>query len=391
MLIRFSVTNYRIFHETVTLSMEATKDKRLPENVFPYSNGKRNLLKMVAIYGANASGKTALFQAIETFCDFIKHSPSHTNESQLNYTPFAFCESEEPTTMECELVFNGIRYVYGFSYDQEDICEEHLYGYPNGRKTIVFEREKDRYVFKSSVRSRTENSRKVGPKSLYVSVCGLLGDEDCSNVLEWARNDISILISHGIGNPTDILANLTESDGGLGKQAIRSFGIADLGITGIRNGATTAFVSGISVRHEFNGIVKEIPIEMESSGTIRFLSVIGPVIRALRNGNMIIIDGIDDCLHTDLFRWVVGLFHDPSENAKNAQLLLNSHDISLLDQSVIRRDQIFFTIRNPEIGESGLRRLSDYSVRNDLDIRKAYLNGSFGGKPFIAPDKLMSD
>ena len=87
--------------------------------------------------------------------------------------------------------------------------------------------------------------------------------------------------------------------------------------------------------------------------------------------------------------WIVGLFLDPSENRRDAQLIFNTHETGLLDQSVIRRDQVWFTMKDWETGAAELRRLSDYKIRNDLDIRKAYLNGSFGAKPFIAPERLM--
>lgn len=401
MLIRYSVTNYRIFHETVTLSMEATKDKRLHENTFSYGDSQKSLLKMVAIYGANASGKTTIFQSLDLFCNFIRYSSAHINESQLNYTPFGFCESNEPTSMECELIFNGIRYIYGFSYNREEICEEHLYSYPNGRKTIVFEREKNNYTFKSNVRFRTENSRRVGSKSLYVSICGQFNDKDCSNVLDWAKNDILVLVGNDINHSLDVLTNYMRTDEEFRTSVLRSFRIVDLGIIDVHDrmkdlvpdkmGTIKIPVSDIWVKHKFNGVEKELPINMESSGTIRFLSVIGPIIHALKNGTTIVIDEIDMSFHTDLCLWVVSRFFDPLENKNNSQLLLNTHDVSLLDQSIVRRDQIFISIKDWESGDGTLRRLSDYNIRNDLDIRKAYLNGSFGGKPFIAPDKLMGE
>nr|WP_157844377.1 AAA family ATPase [Candidatus Methanomethylophilus sp. 1R26] len=143
------------------------------------------------------------------------------------------------------------------------------------------------------------------------------------------------------------------------------------------------------MKHSVNGKTVVFPISSESSGTVRFMSVIGPVVSALINGWTLVIDEIDMSFHTDVCQWIVNLFLDPAENRHGAQLIFNTHEVGLLDQSIVRRDQIWFTVRDWSTGASDLRRLSDYKVRNNTDIRKAYLNGSFGAKPFIAPERLM--
>ena len=176
---------------------------------------------------------------------------------------------------------------------------------------------------------------------------------------------------------------------------------ADLGIVDVRdrnrnlspsvdqNGTVVLAPQDIWVKHEYNGKQKEIPLTYESSGTTRFLTIIAPVIITLKRGGVLLFDEMDLSFHTDLCKWIAGLFLDPNENPHNSQLILNTHDVSLLDQSMIRRDQINIVSKDDRTGAAELHRLSDFSIRNDLDIRKAYLNGSFGGKPFISPEKLM--
>ncbi len=401
MIVSFSVTNYRIFHEKTTISMEASKDKRLPDNKFSCDGYKNDLLKLSAMYGANASGKTTMFQALNLFVNFIRVSASHTQDLRLNYAPFAFCDTVDPTALECNLITKGVRYQYGFAYNSDRIIKEYLYSYPKGRKTIIFERIHDEFTFKSDARFRKENARRVGSKSLYVSVCSQFNDEDCMNIFEWASKEVLVLVNYDVSYSLDVFTSLMKSDEKFREYALKAFDIVDLGITNVQDkgkellpanaGTVVLPIQDIWVKHTYGSISKEFPISMESAGTVRFLSVIGPIIQALMNGTTLVIDELDISFHPDLCMWAVSLFLDPSENQRNAQLILNTHDVSLLDQSVIRRDQIYLSIKDWNTGEGHIRRLSDYNIRNDLDIRKAYLNGSFGGKPFISPDKLMGN
>ena len=335
MLIRFSVTNFKVFKDTATLSMEATKDKRLPENVFSPKGYKGNLLKLSATYGANASGKTTLLQAYHQFLNFITLSAGHPDKIQLNHHPFAFGkDAAEPTSFEAEFI----------------------------EKTI-FERTGQEYVFKSDVRFRKENARRVRAVTLYVSVCSQFNDPDCIKVMNWASKNL-VLVGIDPLAALDILTNELLRDRKFGEIARRAFKIADLGITDVRDRSKSAPVkpdaSGtillpmqdIWVKHEFGGVKKEFPLLDESAGTIRFLAIIGYVIEGLRNGRTVIIDDIDMSFHTDLCVWIAGLFLNPNENRKGAQLILNTHDVSLLDQSLLRRDQVYITSKDWKTGEA---------------------------------------
>ena len=402
MLIRFDVTNYKVFRDTTRLSMEATKDKRFPENIFQPDGCKTPLLKLSATYGANASGKTSLFGALQLFINFIRGSASHPDGVRLNHQPYAFGDSgNEPTSMEAEFIAGGIRYVYGFSYDAKRITEEHLYSYPKGKRNVVVQRIGEEFEFKTDIRFRKENARRVRPTTLFVSVCAQFNDPDCVNVYRWASEYFFALIGLEAGPSLEVLINAVASDKEFKALAQKAFRIADLGIVDVRdrnrnlspsvdqNGTVVLAPQDIWVKHEYNGKQKEIPLTYESSGTTRFLTIIAPVIITLKRGGVLLFDEMDLSFHTDLCKWIAGLFLDPNENPHNSQLILNTHDVSLLDQSMIRRDQINIVSKDDRTGAAELHRLSDFSIRNDLDIRKAYLNGSFGGKPFISPEKLM--
>jgi AAA15 family ATPase/GTPase len=122
--------------------------------------------------------------------------------------------------------------------------------------------------------------------------------------------------------------------------------------------------------------------EDESLGTQRFFSIAGPIIVALERGQVLAVDEIDDSLHPLLVRRLVELFHSPETNPHGAQLIMNTHDATMLDTRLFRRDQIWFTEKD-SVGASRLYPLSDYSPRKDEALSKGYLHGRYGAVPAL--------
>ena len=404
MLISFSVSNFKLFKDAAVLDMTATADRKLGDNVMD-AGMKRGILRTASVYGANASGKTTLFQAMQLFRNFVMLSPTHMDNVRLNYTPFALDPScsGRPTRFETVWVIGGVRYAYSFSYDSERIAEESLSYYPNGRKTKVFERKGQEFSFGSDKRFREGNARRVKEKTLFLSVSAQFNDEVCAKLYNWISSGMMIMCDYDQVVSLEILTDSMSRNDRFRKLILKAFKIADFGIIDVFDnnkkrspkppqvdpGVPFLAVQDLRVKHSVNGKTVVFPLSSESSGTVRFMSVIGPVVSALLNGWTLVIDEIDMSFHTDVCQWILGLFLDPAENKHGAQLIFNTHEVGLLDQNIVRRDQIWFTVRDWDTGASDLRRLSDYKVRNSIDIRKAYLNGSFGAKPFIAPERLM--
>ena len=140
MLVQFSVENFMSINEKVVFSMLASSDKELSENLIEGKNEK--YLKSAVIYGANASGKTNIFRAINAVILMIRNSNNMQPGMKLPINPFKFDEKNitKPSSFEFIMVIDNIKYVYGFSADQDKIYEEYLYYYPNGRETKIFDR-----------------------------------------------------------------------------------------------------------------------------------------------------------------------------------------------------------------------------------------------------------
>lgn len=400
MLVRFSLENYRCFKDRITLDMVASPDKLHPQNLYSSEDGKTRILKTCSLYGSNASGKTTVIGAIYSMKDFVMGSNRNNTNQPLNYTPFAFDDEgrSRPTRLEAEFINDGIRYVYGYSFYSDRVSEEHLYSFPRGRRKVIFIRDETGYQFKSDVKLRTDISRRMDPKKLYVSFAAQFNDPECKAVVDWFSNKLLAMINYNVDQSLEILFDTMQRDPIFRSYIMKALRIADFGITDLQdesrlvNVAPTAMTMRIHdyrAQHTIEGKKVSLPLLAESSGTIRFLAVIGPVVDALMRGTTLCVDEMDMSFHTDLCRWIVGLFQDPEQNGNNAQLIFNTHDPELLDQSLIRRDQVWIVSRSFKTSQSSMVNLSSYRVRNDLDIRKAYINGSLGGVPFIESEILI--
>ena len=135
---------------------------------------------------------------------------------------------------------------------------------------------------------------------------------------------------------------------------------------------------------EGNGTVNtyKLPFDSESEGT-KLLFAYGPIImEAFEKGRTIVVDELDNSLHPSLARYLIGLFNDPEVNKNGAQLIFNSHDVSLLDLELFRRDQVYFVEKNNDSGITDVYSLADFSPRKSENIQKGYLQGRYGAIPF---------
>ena len=148
MLLQFSVTNFGTIRDKAILSLIPSSDKQHPENLYTVKKYKGNCI--TAIYGANASGKSTLFQAMTVAILYIRNSNIYQLGKEIPVTPFEFCKnpSEKPSGFEFVFVTkNGRKYVYGFSATNKKIVEEYLYIYNTSKPSMIFDRSENNYKF----------------------------------------------------------------------------------------------------------------------------------------------------------------------------------------------------------------------------------------------------
>lgn len=396
MLIQFSVENYLSFKDKVVFSMLAGKDKEHKEAVAEI-NEKEKYLKSGVIYGANASGKSNLLQALWFMVSYVLTS----HEKQLNLptgrVPFKFDPNTEklPSSFEVIFIQDQVKYAYGFSATDNEITDEYLYHYPHGRKALVFERTKTKeYRFTTDVELQSSLKDRNSKNKLYLSTAANWNYDKVIPVFNWFSTCM-FLNMNTYGQAYGVNAETLRDDDYRDRVAAM-LRAADFGIHGLRvkegnvslGGTWSDVYDNIEAIHRVidkNGIAQTYSLNMmeESRGTNTYLNLIGLVHKALETGGLFVADELDTNLHPLLTEQIVALFNSEKDNPNNAQLIFTTHNTNLMDLKILRRDQIWFTEKDENTSVSDLFSLDSYSVRKDAKIEKSYLLGRYGAVPMF--------
>jgi AAA15 family ATPase/GTPase len=409
MLLRFGVSNFRSINERQELSMIADKSiKDNNEGIIEVDSPslKERVLPAALIYGANASGKTSIVEAFKAMCNFAISSTT-VKYSEKIYTPFRLDDNtqQQPCSFDMDFLFDNVRYHYGFSLIKTEVIEEYLYSFPEGKKRLLFERsnELEKVKFGASFRGKLKEIETLTrPDALLMSTAYQFNHPALTKIFLW------FLFSQNMGAseifhpgfckdfPSEIIPFLTgigtgiidyrfigasneikKSTGGLGDIfAGSSFGL----------GAAAQLLNIDNEKIQFghrakNGEIVFFDAEMESLGTKRIVGILMSSLEALKNGNVFIIDELDASLHTKLAEKLIQLFQNKATNPKGAQLIATTHDTNLMSSAHLRRDQIWFTEKNPEQATQ-LYPLTDFNTRKEGNVEKGYLDGRYGAIPY---------
>lgn len=422
MLVEFSVKNFMSIKDERTFSMVAGSGDENIENVVSDKNTGERYLKSAAIYGANASGKTNFMRALTSAILTVRKSNlRNINEPLIEMRPFKFDSktANEPCEFRFVFIKNNIKYIYGFSADINRIYTEYLYQYLSAKPSLIFERKNvNEYKFTKQEKSKLDElATKNTEKKLFLSTATAWNYEKTKDAYIWFTEDIDTYNDYmnAGGYAFDKFENDTE--GVLKKFTINLLKQADIlikdynfEVENINPNNMMAFNNikipsenivqkqvKISTFHEIeneDGDMESYELELgeESLGT-QNLFFFSPILKeAFEKGKVIIVDEIDKSLHPLLVEFIIKLFHNGEINKNNAQLIFNTHDTNLLSLDNFRRDQIWFTEKEPKKGTTDLYPLDDFSVRKTENVQKGYLNGRYGAIPFLAiGDSLWED
>ncbi len=410
MLVEFRVANFRSFRNEQTLSLVASNDDSLPENCIDTERFK--LLRTAAVYGPNASGKSNLIKAMGFMRDTVVGSAQPNPSTTFPLSSFVLDahSSSRPSVFEVTIILDGARYQYGFAISPDRVQEEWLFVSPMNKARMWFQRGLDEATGESTWHwgpsFRGEKHRLANltrPDSRFLSVAAQWNHQPLAPVQKWFDESLRTLPASATMSPITVRALITpevDSDHREGFKTIvvsllkqADLGIADVNVqypqperTEIPDSNYAGFESSaVTVLHHNQATGRDVPFDLveESDGTQRLFELIGPRDEALRFGYVVSVDEIEESLHPLLTRELIRLFQSPRNNRNNAQLVFATHDTTLLDPELLRRDQIWFTEKD-QIGATTLRPLSDYrKARKGEAMQKGYLAGRYGAIPVL--------
>lgn len=434
MLVQFSVKNYRSIRDTVTLDLSASalreRDSGLnTDNTF-LATPKLSLTKSAVIYGANASGKSNILTALGFIRWMVKNSARESQAGdEIEAEPFLLDQEFEDKPSMFEIVFfaERVRYRYGFEVSKEAVIAEWLYHVPQEREALLYEREGQKFELSSRFREGKSLDEKTRKNALFLSVVAQFNGEVATRILNWFDSVGMVSGTQDLGYSAFTARRIL--DGSLGPAIQHLIQQFDIGITEfivqdeevlpnkyysdlpsvIREALEKLAEENegefrqinVSAKHkkyagdEHIGTVNLELEKHESEGTQKLFALAGPILASLQRGHILVIDEMDARLHPLITESIVTLFNSKETNSNNAQLIFATHDANLLNRNLFRRDQVWFTEKDP-YGATDLYSLAEYKlpnkqkVRNDASYEKDYLEGRYGAIPFIgAMDFLM--
>ncbi len=424
MLIQFNFKNYKSFRDEVSLDLSAARIKEHENHVVDIANDK--LLKVAAIYGANASGKSNIYDAFEYMTYYVAESFNFGDEKDSrwkkvnNYpeaTPFLFDEKSRynETTFEVFYVDNaensGKIYQYGFSLKKNEVVEEWMYSKAktarNNYRTVFYRKKGEELEMNGFSKNHMENIKaSLNQETLIVSLGSRLKIPKLKKVRDWFLNNDVL----DFGNPTEnfirskVLPEGFVDNKEVQKNVVKYFASFDESIQDFNIEKLAQYDekdSGKNYRIDtlhkttYSQEMSAIPLTMESSGTLKMFALYPSLKNVLDSGGTLFIDELNARLHPLLVRNIILTFLSPEINTHNSQLIFTTHDIWQFSNELLRRDEIWLVDKNTD-GVSELYSLVDFKdeegnkVRRDETLSKKYLTGSYGAIPALKPMTMLA-
>lgn len=388
MLVQFMVKNVLSFKEETVLDMTAIKAYKEHECNLIDIGMKEKFLRVAAIYGANASGKSNLYMAMSLFQRIIMESLNNVGEGEKNaidryYVPFSFEKTEENSEFQIVEIYGGYEYKYGFEYNAECIVTEWMYrkNLETNRTVTILERTTNNVKFGASVKKECELYKEQIPsETLALSFFNKLKLRTDVFTSVYSAIMSTLVVPTNFCEDTDILEELLPQVIDRDKEkSVEFLSAIDTGIQDIFYDDSEKNMKFYTFHKGKDGEEYPLSLYFESEGTIKSIMLFIYARLAVLNGGSIFVDELNIKLHPLLLKFIIDLFYD--ENSL-AQLIYTTHDTTLMDKKFFRRDQIWF-VQKDEFGYSELSALSDFKIRSDASFEKDYLAGVYGGIPYI--------
>ncbi len=423
-LLAFRAENVLSFRDEFELSFVATT-KAIKDDVITVPRNETgatvDVLRQVALFGANAAGKSNVLKAMAFMRYLVVYSFSGIRPTEeIPRQPFRMDADSRtrPSRFEIEFIFRGVHHQYGFVVDGERVLEEWLQRAPRGRTATLFERDADGITIGRGMGPKRASARELlRDNALLLSTAAATNHPVLGPIYEWF--DRNLLIAHPANSPerAGYTAALLESPEHY-ESVLGLLRAADLGVRDARtviqksdparrdqtahprdradddqlDEETLIEYRKIFLRHEGTLWQEEFRFDEESDGTQTWFSIVGPLLHVLSLGGVLLLDEIDASLHPALVHQAVRLIQSPEHNRHRAQMVFTTHDTTLLSNDpgprILGRDQVWFAQKAPD-GASELFSLADYTESKDDAWARRYLSGRYGAMPTLADHEFV--
>lgn len=434
MLLEFKVSNYRSIGEEQVISLiPAPKQKDYTQNII--EKGKYRALNAIALYGSNSGGKSNMLMAMSLLDRLINFSGRASSTTKLPYDPFLLREGwdSKPTGFEISFVIDENRYRYGLEFIASEVKREWLFRKSTGREVSLFERAGDTIEvsagYKGSKKIMDAAIEATRNNALFLSMCDMLNVEEAKNIIKWFSHFSMI---DGLNTELEEIQTVTLWENPAYREKIKLYlesldlSLLDVDVMtkdfeeseipeDMPQIARSQLVQKLKGTRGYTVFAKHrvygnnaLPTEKtqtwkwedrESSGAKKAFHLSGPILWALANGGVLIIDEMEAKLHPIMTLNTIDAFLNKESNPNHAQLIFATHDTNLLTFSKLRRDQICFAEKN-KWESTEVYSLADFvyfeerngamiteKERPDTDKEKRYFEGRYGAIPALGDFK----
>lgn len=419
MLVSFSVANFLSIRDKQTLKLTANSSKELEKNTFSTGiKGFPRLLRSVVIFGPNAGGKTNLLSAMDSLLKIISFSAerNYLKKNSLLIVPFLFDQESwnKPTEFEIEFILDQVCFRFGFNVRDDQILQEWLFANPKGREQLWFHREwnpqKNKEEFKYGRNFPGKKSlieEYTRKNALFLSTAALLNNKKLLPIFSLFRENFGGMIFTQDRRSFDYTVKEFEFEEKK-KKLIDFIRFSDQSVLGIeieKEKSSSEEIpkevpdkkkvgnfgeleekekNHVFFQHAVKGQKqsRKLPFILESHGTQKMFNIAGPWYDLMESQIAVYVDELDTSLHPLLIKFLIELINSPESNSHNSQVIFATHNTSILNKDLFRRDQVWFMDKDQNFA-SRLTPLSDFKPRKEEALEKGYLLGRYGALPIF--------
>lgn len=413
MLIQLTIENFKSIRTEQTIDFYAPIERDdQPDNTIVLEEDGFRVLRSVGLYGANAAGKSTVFEALCTLMDILSWRDCKPDEGIPFYNPYRLSEQtrSKPTKLALEfaLPLDGMapyrRFLFSVSFDKNAIVSEKLTAFGNkGKKYLLYSRNGNETSKALKIGRMLTGGRRRIPffaNQAYLAAAWKAPDSPkmLRTIAGYLCGGVKIPEAETFGemkNDTIATATLPYADVGISKAIAKKKPLNPARIATMQKylspeefeTALAAMKDQSAIEYSFihngeTGESENFKLDEESEGTQKFFYLIPDILDVFDKGLTMLKDEIDTHMHPYLVELLIRMFNDPEINKNNAQLLFSTHNMGLLSERFLRKDQIWFAEKNRGASEFfSLQDFDDKKVATNSPFAQWYLDGRFGGVP----------